>query len=108
MTKIEETLNADARAWCEKLNLSSAWGVSLDPVRVLKQTTQPDGSVQVRAVMHVEFWEYPQSGSGWHEFHSRAVEVTFLDDAKTAETVLGENLVHNTEAQNDSFDSRTA
>jgi hypothetical protein len=107
MTKIEEILNADAGAWCEEFIQSSAWFVNCDPVRILRQTVLPDGSIQVRAVMHVEFSAYPQSGSGWHEFHYRAVDVTFLNDEKIAETVLRENRVYNSEAQNESFDSRT-
>lgn len=109
MTRIEETLAADARVWCKQVNSPEAWCINIAPAaRILHETKQQDGSVLVRAVMHFQLWEWPQSGSGWGDYYFRAVDVTFMNDVKTGQRVLGEHQIHVTEYEDESFDWQAA
>ena len=76
--------------------------------RIVSDTAQPGGAVRVRAVVYFQTWEWPQSASGWGDYYFRAVEVTFVHEAKRSERVLGEHHIHVTEYEDESFDWQAA
>ena len=105
---IEATLAAEAQAWCKMIISRNPTIVNRGPAaRILSETTQQD-CLLVRAVMYFQTWEWPQSGSGWGDYYFRVVEMTFVNDAKSAERVLDEHRIHVTEYEDESFDWQAA
>ena len=109
MKAIEATLATEAQAWCKTITGPYTSSVNRRPAAdILSQTAQQDGLLLVRAVMYFQTWEWPQSGSGWGDYYFRAVEMTFVNDAKSAERVLSEESIHVTEYQDEAFDWQAA
>ena len=102
----EALLAAAANEWSNPRRQDVGIGGCTAPKVSILSMRADHAVTQVRAVMHFSAWEYPLSGSGWSDYYYRMVVLTLSEPPSLA--VIGEEVIHCTEYQDETFDSQAA